>query len=130
LPSNSTSSRIGAVGVPGAPPRNTDNDIWAADLHLTPNAKFRYASERNGNTLAAFSVNAETGRLTFLGSTPTERQRRGFAIDPKGRSLVATGEKSETISVYAIDPTSGALRLLKKHPTGKGYNWVEIVSFD
>jgi 6-phosphogluconolactonase len=45
-------------------------------------------------------------------------------------SLVATGEKSETISVYAIDPTSGALRLLKKYPTGKGSNWVEIVSFD
>ena len=120
----------GAVGVAGAPPRNTDNDIWAADLHMTPNGKFLYASERTSNSLAAFSVNAETGSLTYLGSTPTERQPRGFAIDPKGRFLVATGEKSETISVYAIDPTSGALRLLKKYPTGKGSNWVEIVSFD
>ena len=120
----------GAVGVAGAPPRNTDNDIWAADLHMTPNGRFLYATERTSSTLAAFSVNAETGGLTYLGSTPTERQPRGFAIDPKGRYLVATGEKSETISVYAIDPASGALRLLKKYPTGKGSNWVEIVSFD
>jgi len=32
----------GAVGTPGAnqTPRNTDNDIWAADLHLTPDGRF------------------------------------------------------------------------------------------
>jgi len=120
----------GAAGVAGAPPRNTDNDIWAADIHITANGKFLYASERTSNTLSAFGVDAETGKLTYLGSTPTERQPRGFAIDPKGRFVIATGEKSETISVYAIDPASGALRLLKKYPTGKGSNWVEIVSFD
>jgi 6-phosphogluconolactonase len=67
---------------------------------------------------------------SHLSSTPTERQPRGFAIDPKGRFLVASGEKSETISVYAIDQASGALKLLDKVPAGKGANWVEIVSFD
>jgi len=71
-----------------------------------------------------------TGKLTYLGSTPTERQPRGFAIDPKGRFLVASGEKSDTVSVYAIDQASGALKLQNKFPTGKGSNWVEIVSFD
>jgi 6-phosphogluconolactonase len=120
----------GAVGIPGAPPRNTDNDIWAADLHMTPNGRFLYASERTSSTLAAFSVNADTGKLAYLGSTPTEKQPRGFAIDPKGRFLIATGEKSDTISVYAIDQANGGLRLLQKYPTGKGSNWVEIVSFD
>jgi 6-phosphogluconolactonase len=121
----------GAVGGPGGPPpRNTDNDIWAADLHLAPGGKFLYASERTTSTLAAFSVDAASGKLSYLSSTPTEKQPRGFAIDPKGKYLVASGEKSETISVYAIDQSSGALRLLKQYPTGKGSNWVEIVSFD
>jgi 6-phosphogluconolactonase len=121
----------GAVGGPNAPPpRNTDNDIWAADIHITPDEKFLYITERTSSTLAAFSVNAQTGKLAYLGSMPTEKQPRGFAIDPKGKFLVATGEKSPTISVYAIDPSSGALRLLKKYPAGKGANWVEIVSFD
>src|SRR6266436_3032791 len=44
---------------PGAPrpsSRNTDNDIWAADLHLTRDGKFLYASERTSSTLAAFGV--------------------------------------------------------------------------
>jgi 6-phosphogluconolactonase len=121
----------GAVGGPDAPPpRNTDNDIWAADIHMTPNGRFLYVSERTSSMLAAFSVDGASGKLTYLSSTPTERQPRGFAIDPKGRYLVATGEKSETISVYAIDPGSGALRLLNKYPTGRGANWVEIVSFE
>ena len=121
----------GAVGGPNAQaPRNTDNDIWAADIHLTPDGKFLYISERTSSSLAAFGVNAGTGKLSYLGSAPTEKQPRGFAIDPKGRFLVASGEKSATISVHAIDPASGALRLLKQYPTGKGSNWVEIVSFD
>jgi 6-phosphogluconolactonase len=121
----------GGIGTPGGPPpRNTDNDIWAADLHLAPGGKFLYASERTSNTLAAFSVDAASGKLTYLSSTPTEKQPRGFAIDPKGKFLVASGEKSETISVYAIDQASGALKLLAKYSTGKGSNWVEIVGFD
>jgi 6-phosphogluconolactonase len=120
----------GAVGVAGAPPRNTDNDVWAADIHITPNGKFLYITERTSHTLAGFSVDGASGKLTYLGSTPTERQPRGFAIDPKGRFLVASGEKSDTLSVYAIDQASGALKLQNKFPSGKGSNWVEIVSFD
>ncbi len=120
--------------VPGAPRpspgRNVDNDIWASDLHLTPNGKFLYAAERTSSSLAAFGVDSASGKLTYLSSTPTEKQPRGFAIEPKGRTMVVSGEKSETISVYAIDSASGALKLLKKLPTGKGSNWVEIVSFD
>ena len=121
----------GAVGAPGGPPpRNTDNDIWASDIHLTPDERFAYIAERTTSSLSALKLDAATGKLTYLGSTPTEKQPRGFAIDPSGRFLVASGEKSPTISVYAIDATSGALRLLKQYPVGKGANWVEIVSTD
>jgi 6-phosphogluconolactonase len=121
----------GAVGAPGGPPpRNTDNDIWAADIHMTPNGKFLYITERTSSTLGALSVDPATGKLTYVGSTPTEKQPRGFAIDPKGKFLIAAGEKSDTISVYTIDPSSGALKLRQKYPVGKGANWVEIVSFD
>jgi 6-phosphogluconolactonase len=120
----------GAVGAPGAPVRNTDNDIWASDLHITPNGRFLYAAERTSSTIGAFSVDSATGKLTYLGSTPTEKQPRGFRIDPTGRFMVVSGEKSDTLSAYAIDPSSGAPKLIGKYATGKGSNWVEIVSFD
>jgi 6-phosphogluconolactonase len=44
--------------------------------------------------------------------------------------MVVSGEKSDTLSSYAIDPSSGALKRIGQYPTGKGSNWVEIVSFD
>ena len=122
----------GAISGPGTnapPPRDVSNDIWASDLHLTPNGKFLYALERTGNQIGAMSVDPATGKLTYLSTTPTEKQPRGFQIDPSGKYMVVTGEKSETISVYSIED-NGALRLLKQYPTGKGSNWVEIVSFD
>jgi 6-phosphogluconolactonase len=112
------------------PGRNTDSDIWAADIHMTPDGRFLYMSERTTHTLAQFDVDAATGKLTYRGSTATEKQPRGFAIDPAGKFLVASGEKSETISIYPIDQVTGALRTPQKYPTGKGANWVEIVSFD
>ena len=51
-------------------------------------------------------------------------------IDPGGRYMVVSGEKSDTLSVYEIDRASGALRPQQKYPTGKGSNWVEIVAFE
>jgi 6-phosphogluconolactonase len=121
--------------VPGMPrggptTRDLDRDIWAADIHLSPNGSFLYASERTGSTLSAFSVDGSTGKLTYRSTHATERQPRGFAIDPLGRFLVATGEKSDSISHYSIDEASGALELVGRYPTGKGGNWVEIVHFD
>jgi 6-phosphogluconolactonase len=111
------------------PGRNMDNDIWAADIQMTPDGKFMYVSERTSSSIGAFGVDGATGKLTYLSSTPTEKQPRGFAIDPRGRYLVATGEKSESVSVYAIEG-NGALKPVGKAPTGKGANWVQIVSFD
>jgi 6-phosphogluconolactonase len=114
--------------VPGQTPRDVSKDIWASDLHLTPDGKFLYAAERTTSSLTAFSVDKATGKLTWLSNTPTEKQPRGFAIDPSGKHIVVTGEKSATISTYNIDPATGALKLVQKYPTGKGSNWVEIVS--
>jgi 6-phosphogluconolactonase len=123
-------TKLGPGAPRPSPGRNVDNDVWASDLHLTPDGKFLYAAERTSSSLGALAVDAATGKLTYLSSTPTETQPRGFAIDPKGRTMIVSGEKSETISVYAIDPGTGALSLREKYPTGKGSNWIEIVSFD
>ncbi|AMN41660.1 lactonase family protein [Rhodoplanes sp. Z2-YC6860] len=120
----------GAVGAPGAPQRNTDNDIWASDLHLTPNGRFLYAAERTSSTIAAFRVDQASGKLTYLGSTPTEKQPRGFNIDPAGRFVVVSGELSDMIASYAIDADTGVLKPVGRYPTGKGSNWVEIVAFE
>jgi len=102
---------------------------WAADIHVTPDGRFLYASERTSSSISAFKVDPESGRLTPTGSVPTEKQPRGFAIDPSGHLLIAVGELSNGMSVYAIDGASGALKVLQSYPVGRKPNWVEFVSF-
>src|SRR4051794_4013933 len=111
----------GAVGTPGAnqAPRDTSKDVWAADLHLTPNGRFLYASERTSSTIGAFRVDGPSGRLAHIGGTPTEKQPRGVRIDRTGRFLVASGELADMSAAYAIDAESGALKPVGRYPSGK-----------
>jgi 6-phosphogluconolactonase len=97
---------------------------WASDLHLTPDGRFLYASERRSHTLARFAVDASSGRLRLLGHTPTETQPRGFAITPDGGFLIAAGETSHHLSVYRIDAASGDLQLASRCATGQAPNWI------
>jgi 6-phosphogluconolactonase len=117
----------GQARLPTDAPHDRSNDIWASDVHLTPDGRHLYAAERTTSVISALRVDPATGNLTYLGSTPTEKQPRGFAIDPSGRYLVASGEKSEMLASYAIDGASGALRPVGRYPAGKGGNWVEIL---
>ena len=100
---------------------------WAADLHLSPDGRTLYASERTSSTISTFRVDAATGLLQPLGQTPTEKTPRGFAIDPSGAFLVAAGQDSNSVSLYAIDASSGTLGTPRRLPVGKNPNWVEIV---
>ncbi|MBK8740339.1 MAG: beta-propeller fold lactonase family protein [Betaproteobacteria bacterium] len=117
-------------GKPGGPIPRTERDIWAADIHLAPNGRFIYISERTTSTIGVLSVDGTSGRLAYASTTATERQPRGFAIDPTGRFMVVSGEKSETISVHVLDPATGEPRFLARYPGGRGASWVEIVGLD
>lgn len=101
---------------------------WCADIHLTPDGRFLYASERTSSTLAAFRVDATSGGLAPIASYPTEKQPRGFAIDPSGRVLLAVGQMSDSLTSHAIDAERGTLRPLKQYAVGKNPNWIEMVS--
>jgi 6-phosphogluconolactonase len=119
---------LGAVQSIETLPPGFSGEPWAADIHVTPDGRFVYTSERRSSTLAGFAVDASSGRLALLGHVPTETQPRGFAIDPSGRWLLAVGQVSNRLSRYAIDPASGHLAKEQECAVGGNPNWVEIVS--
>ncbi len=98
-----------------------------ADLHITPDGKYLYGSERKSSTLTGFKIDPANGTLSFIGSVPTEKQPRGFNIDSSGRYLLAVGQLSHCMSSYKIDVDNGKLAKLNEYPMGKNPNWVEIV---
>jgi 6-phosphogluconolactonase len=118
-----------ALSTASALPPGFTGKPWAADVHITPDGRFLYASERTSSTIAAFGV-GEDGELRSAGSFPTEAQPRGFGIDRRGRFLVAAGQLSNRLRVHAIGHDTGALSEISRLRVGDDPNWVEIVALD
>ena len=100
----------------------------AADIHLTPDGRFLYASERTTNGLVAFGIDPQTRTLNRLAAYRTESSPRGFAISPCGRLLLAAGQTSGRIAIHALDPRDGRLTAIGRHAAGSNPNWVEFVT--
>ncbi len=83
----------------------------SADIHLSPDGKFLYASNRGQeNNIAIFSVNTISGKLTPAGYQSTNGvQPRNFIIDPSGRYLLVANQKTSNIVVFKRDSKTGQL---------------------
>ena len=90
----------------------------AADLHVTPDGRFLYGSERKTSTLAGYRIDPEKGTLSPIGHFPTEKTPRGFNIDPRGRFLLSVGLDSNAMTVYRIDSQSACLEPAQAIPDG------------
>jgi 6-phosphogluconolactonase (cycloisomerase 2 family) len=82
----------------------------SSDIHISPDGKFLYASNRGKeNNIAIFSINANgtlqsVGYQSILGLHP-----RIFAIDPSGKFLIATNVNSSNVIVFRRNPVTGLL---------------------
>ena len=99
---------------------------WAAELRMTPDGRFLYASERTASVIAALAIEND-GRLRLIGHYPTETQPRGMDIDPSGRWLVAAGQLSDSLTAHALDPETGELSVRGRYATGQNPICVEIL---
>ncbi len=100
----------------------------AADLHVTADGRFAYASVRNTNSIAGFCIDPGSGVLSPIGLFQAEASPRSFALDPHGRFLICAGQDKNTVGVYAIDPANGVLTPLHKHSVGSNPSWVETLA--
>ncbi|TAE54812.1 MAG: lactonase family protein [Bacteroidetes bacterium] len=81
-----------------------------ADIHVSPDGKFLYSSNRGHNSLAVFAIDAKSGKLTpkghqsVLGKTP-----RNFAIDPSGKFLLVANQESDNIQIFRRNRRTGSL---------------------
>jgi len=90
---------------------STAVDASSADIHITPNGKFLYASNRGTyNNLAMYQINQKTGVLTFLGNQSTKgKSPRNFVIDSDGQFLLVANQDSDNIVIFKINQETGIL---------------------
>jgi len=95
---------------------DTAGGSWrSSDVHLSPDGKFLYATNRAETTVTIFSVDKEKGTLRRLAYESTfGREPRNFTIDPTGNWLLVGDQDSNCIVVYRIDKTTGDLKPLRR----------------
>ncbi|RCS72485.1 beta-propeller fold lactonase family protein [Vibrio casei] len=102
--------------------------FWAADIHITKDARFLYVSERTSSTLALFSIDSLSGELTLIELLDTELAPRGFALSPDNIWLVCAGQHSNHVASYQVDNESGKLTIAHRHSVGDEPMWVRIIT--
>lgn len=97
-------------------PEGFTGNNGTAEVQITPDGRFLYASNRGHDSLACFRIDAASGKLTLVeieasgGAAP-----RNFGIHPGGKFIIAANQNSDSLKVFAIDQETGALA-----PTGHG----------
>ncbi|WP_020568868.1 lactonase family protein [Neolewinella persica] len=100
--------------IPTLPAGWTGNNS-TADIHLHPNGKFLYGSNRGHNSIAGFLVDQKTGLLTAKGHESTRGDApRNFSLSPDGRFLYAANQNSSTITVFSLNEKSGQLTYMEQ----------------
>jgi 6-phosphogluconolactonase len=88
-----------------------------AEIALSADGRFLYASNRGHDSIAIFAVEPATGKLKALGHQPTRgKHPRHFVIEPTGRFLLAANRDSDNVAVFRIDAKTGLLS-----PVGEPY---------
>ncbi len=82
-----------------------------ADIHVTPDGRFLYGSNRGHDSIVCFEIDpADGSQLRLVGWTPTYGAHpRNFGIHPSGKWLIVANQNSDTIVLFRMDPTSGVL---------------------
>jgi 6-phosphogluconolactonase len=81
-----------------------------ADIHVSPDGRFVYASNRGHDSIAIFAVDAGSGRLRPLGHSPSGGATpRNFALTSSGRHVLVANQDSDNIRVFSRDAESGLL---------------------
>jgi 6-phosphogluconolactonase len=91
-------------------PTGFSGESFCADIHVSPDGKFLYGSNRGHDSIAAFAINGQTGKLTPAGHTQTGgKWPRNFTLDPSGKFLLVANQHTNNVVVYRRDAKTGKL---------------------
>jgi 6-phosphogluconolactonase len=89
-------------------PKDFHGENTTAEVLVHPNGRTLYGSNRGHDSIAVFSIDPASGKLTPRGQVPTQgKEPRNFAIDPTGQYLFAENQNSNTIVVFRVGADGG-----------------------
>jgi len=84
-----------------------------ADIHVSQDGRFVYASNRGHNSLAIFKINKKDGTLTPAGHASVRgKTPRNFSLSPCGKFVVVANQNTGNIVSLRRDALSGQLEFV------------------
>lgn len=97
--------------VPTLPAGASKSGVTCADIHVSPNGKFVYGSNRGHNSIVSYTVEEKTGRLSYIEHISTGGKKpRNFTIAPNGKFLLVANQDTDNIVVFQMDEKTGKLQ--------------------
>jgi 6-phosphogluconolactonase len=96
-------------------PDNFTGFAGSADIHIHPNGKYLYATNRGtSNTIAVFQIGKDGKLVTKEIISVKGKHPRNFVIDPGGHFLLVANRDTDNIVIFSIDPATGLLKATGK----------------
>ena len=91
-------------------PDDFEESNTAADIHISPDGRFLYATNRGHDSMVIFAINESTGKLTFVGHESTiGKHPRNFMIDHKGEYIFVANRDNDHIVIFRRNQSTGEL---------------------
>lgn len=92
-------------------PSGFEGKSFCADVHVSPDGKFLYGSNRYSDTIVFFSIDGSSGKVSVEGhSEAGGAVPRNFAISPDGKYVLVANQDSDNIVVFERNAELGLLR--------------------
>ncbi len=125
---NQTTGSLRPIETHPTLPPDFNGSNSTADVHVTPNGKFVYGSNRGHDSLAMYAIDGATGGLKPLGYQSTlGKNPRNFTIDPTGTFLIAANQDSDSLVTFRMNASTGALTATGDVATSMSPTCVRIV---
>jgi 6-phosphogluconolactonase len=88
-----------------------------ADVHISPDGAYLYASNRGANEVVQYAIGKDNGQLTFVDRVSAGKTPRSFVIEPSGNFMIVASQDADSVTIYKIDKPTGKLTLASEKIT-------------
>ncbi len=107
------SGELSEIQVANSLKENFEGDNYLADVHISPDGRFLYASNRGHDSISIFAIDQSTGKLNLIKNESCGgKWPRAFNIDPTGQFLIVANEHSDNLVLFNIDQDTGLLKMM------------------
>lgn len=97
------------------PPEGSEAENNCAEIHVSTDGRFVYASNRGHDSIAIYDV-LEDGALSVKDYAPSHGSMpRGFDISPNGEWMLVGGQDSGNMAVFSRDKDTGLITFVRSY---------------